>query len=227
LGDRSRFGLGVLLTAVAGWVDAIGFISLGGFYISFMSGNTTQLGIGLTRLDISVVRLPAILLVCFVVGAFAGALVHSLTGRWHVAATLLFEGLLLSFALVCSFIHSSILGTTELLAIAMGAQNAALRSDNGQRIGGTFVTGTVFGLGEKLALWSLGQGSGAPALQDGLGWSALALGAAAGTCAFAAYGLLALVVPTACVLLAAAVTGLTTLRAQIGTSTDEGGDQAR
>jgi hypothetical protein len=31
-----------MLTAIAGWVDAIGFISLGGFDVSFMSGNTTR-----------------------------------------------------------------------------------------------------------------------------------------------------------------------------------------
>ncbi|MBV9393188.1 MAG: DUF1275 domain-containing protein [Methylobacteriaceae bacterium] len=192
-----------------------------------MSGNTTQLGIGLTRLDIGLVRLPAILLVCFVLGAFAGTLVYSLSGRWHVPAILLSEGLLLAFALACSFLHSPILSATELLAIAMGMQNAALRSDTGQRIGGTFVTGTVFGLGEKLALWCLGQGSGAPALRDALGWSALALGAAAGTWAFAVHGLLALAVPAACVLSSAAVTGLMTLCAQIGTSTDERPDEPR
>jgi len=39
--------LGLVLTAMAGWVDAIGFLRLGGFYPSFMSGNTTQLGIAL------------------------------------------------------------------------------------------------------------------------------------------------------------------------------------
>jgi uncharacterized membrane protein YoaK (UPF0700 family) len=227
VGDRRRFGLGVLLTAIAGWVDAIGFISLGGFYISFMSGNTTQLGIGLTRFDIGLVRLPAILLACFVFGAFAGTLVYSLSGRWHVPAILLLEGLLLGFALAFAFLHTPMLGTTAPLAIAMGTQNAALRSDNGQRIGGTFVTGTVFGLGEKLALWCLGRGGGAPALRHALGWLALALGAAAGTWTFAAHGLLALTVPAGCVLILAGVTGVMTLRAHIGMTAEERTDQPR
>ncbi|MDB5537022.1 MAG: hypothetical protein JWQ65_1897, partial [Devosia sp.] len=39
-----KLSLGLLLTAAAGFIDAIGFIKLGGFYTSFMSGNTTQLG---------------------------------------------------------------------------------------------------------------------------------------------------------------------------------------
>ena len=214
MGDRTRFGLGLLLTAIAGWVDAIGFLSLGGFYIAFMSGNTTQLGIGLTHFDMSSVRLTAILLGCFVVGAFAGTLVHSLSGRWQLPAVLLFESLLLAFALVFWFLPTPLIGPAEPLAIAMGAQNAALRSNRGQRIGGTFVTGTLFSLGENLASWCLGRGGGGPALQDALGWLALALGAAMGAWAYSgASGLLALIIPEACLLVLACITGLLTLGA--------------
>jgi uncharacterized membrane protein YoaK (UPF0700 family) len=82
LRDHWRFALGLSLTAIAGWVDAIGFISLGGFYISFMSGNTTQLAIAVTRFDMELVRLPALLLGCFVIGAFVGTLISSSMGRW-------------------------------------------------------------------------------------------------------------------------------------------------
>ena len=39
--------VGLVLTGTAGFIDAVGFIALGGFYTSFMSGNTTQLGTGL------------------------------------------------------------------------------------------------------------------------------------------------------------------------------------
>jgi uncharacterized membrane protein YoaK (UPF0700 family) len=214
LRDRTRFGLGVLLTALAGWVDAIGFISLGGFYVSFMSGNTTQLGIGLTRFDAGLVLLPAVLLGCFVSGAFAATIVSNVTGRWSLPATLLLEGTLLACALLLSFFPAPILSPTDPLAIAMGTQNAALRTQRGQRIGGTFVTGTVFGLGETLALWCLGLGGPRPALRHALGWSALAAGAAAGTWAFSGYGLLALTVPAGCVLTMAGFTGLLALAAE-------------
>ncbi|MBV8851279.1 MAG: DUF1275 domain-containing protein [Methylobacteriaceae bacterium] len=211
--DRTRFCLGLLLTAIAGWVDAIGFISLGGFYLSFMSGNTTQLGIGLTHFDMGLVRLPALLLACFVVGAFAGTLIYARSARWHLPAILLFEALLLAGALMLWFVKSPVLGAAEPLAIAMGAQNAALRSDRGHRIGGTFVTGTVFGIGEKLALWCLGREDGRPALRHALGWSALAFGAAMGAAAYAAAGLPALIAPAGCLLILAAVTAFVSLRA--------------
>jgi uncharacterized membrane protein YoaK (UPF0700 family) len=126
----------VLLTAIAGWVDAIGFISLGGFYISFMSGNTTQRGIGHTHFDMSVVRVPATLLACFVLGAF----VETLVPRFRAAGTCRRS----SCWKVCSWVCARLFVSpnadpcaTEPLAIAMGAQNAALRSDRGHRIGGT------------------------------------------------------------------------------------------
>jgi uncharacterized membrane protein YoaK (UPF0700 family) len=47
-----------------------------------MSGNTTQLAIAVTRFDMELVRLPALLLGCFVIGAFAGTLISSSMGRW-------------------------------------------------------------------------------------------------------------------------------------------------
>jgi uncharacterized membrane protein YoaK (UPF0700 family) len=213
LRSRTRFGLGILLTAIAGWVDATGFISLGGFYVSFMSGNTTQLGIGLSRFDMDLVRLPAILVACFVLGAFLGTLVHAVSGRWNLPTILLIEGILLAFAIAFSLLQIPLVGAAQPLAMAMGAQNAALRSDSGQRIGGTFVTGTVFGLGEKLALWCLGRGGLGPALRHALGWSALATGAAAGTFGFAASGMLALTVPAGCLLILALTTGLAMLSA--------------
>jgi uncharacterized membrane protein YoaK (UPF0700 family) len=198
LQEESRFTFGVLLTAIAGWVDAIGFLSLGGFYVSFMSGNTTQLAIGMTRLDMDLVRVPAVLLGCFVLGAFGGTLVSTWAGRWSFPGLLVVEGLLLACAVLLSVAQGPIIGPTAPLAMAMGSQNAALRSESGDRIGGTFVTGTVFGLGAQLALWCAGRGGPRPALRHALGWIALAVGAAAGTWAFAAYGLFAIAFPAAC-----------------------------
>ncbi|MCL2535023.1 MAG: DUF1275 family protein, partial [Nocardiaceae bacterium] len=35
----------VFLSGLAGFVDAMGFITLGGFFVSFMSGNSTKLSV--------------------------------------------------------------------------------------------------------------------------------------------------------------------------------------
>src|SRR5947209_8620920 len=215
----------VLVALTKAGLDAHEVMVRAGFYVSFMSGNTTQLGIGLTRFDMSVVRLPAVLLACFVLGAFAGTLLHSLSGRWHLPAILVLEGVLLGLALAFSFFQTPTLGATAPLAIAMGTQNAALRSDRGHQIGGTFVTGTVFGLGEKLALWCLRRGGPLPAFRHALGWLALAAGAAAGPWAVATDGLRALALPAGGRLILPGATARSTLKAGDGTPAEEWSDQ--
>ena len=45
--DASRHMLAIALAAQAGFIDALGFLKLGGLFVSFMSGNSTRLGVGL------------------------------------------------------------------------------------------------------------------------------------------------------------------------------------
>ena len=45
--DSRRWFLAACLAALAGYVDAIGFLKLGGLFVSFMSGNSTRLAVGL------------------------------------------------------------------------------------------------------------------------------------------------------------------------------------
>jgi len=44
LDSRRNVGLACALSALAGYVDAIGFLHLGGLFVSFMSGNSTRMG---------------------------------------------------------------------------------------------------------------------------------------------------------------------------------------
>ncbi|ENT26150.1 hypothetical protein C037_02981 [Brucella suis 63/198] len=76
---NSKLTLGLVLTASAGFVDAIAFLQLGGFFASFMSGNTTQLGTAIAGQPgvqgEVLVWFPAILIVLFFSGAFLGTLI--------------------------------------------------------------------------------------------------------------------------------------------------------
>ena len=49
LDSRANIALACALSALAGYVDAIGFLHLGGLFVSFMSGNSTRMGVSLAE----------------------------------------------------------------------------------------------------------------------------------------------------------------------------------
>jgi uncharacterized membrane protein YoaK (UPF0700 family) len=49
LKSRRNLALACALSAMAGYVDGIGFLHLGGLFVSFMSGNSTRLGVSLAE----------------------------------------------------------------------------------------------------------------------------------------------------------------------------------
>jgi uncharacterized membrane protein YoaK (UPF0700 family) len=186
---------GLLLTATAGWVDAVGFVRLQGLYPSFMSGNTTRLGIALSEEQWSLVVIAAAVLALFFAGSFCGGLAAALAGRWRLAAVLGMEAVLLLGA-----IGASLAGRERealfVLPVAMGLQNAAVHE---LRPGATtFVTGTLFRAGYELARALAGRPDAAwiPQL---LTWTSFALGAAAGAVGNNRWGFFVLSIPLAVV----------------------------
>lgn len=190
-------GLGLLLTATAGFVDAIGFVALGGYYTSFMSGNTTQLGAGLAGGLWDAIALPFGLIVIFFVGSFLGTLTALSSKHWGPALTLALVvlAIAITFALHLAGFgpHQSML----ILAGAAGAQNAVLQPIGAARLGTTFVTGTLFAAGQDLARATRGEAPRARWLQHLMVWAALCLGALLGAVAYGALAMTALVVPAA------------------------------
>src|SRR6266566_240509 len=75
LDSRRNITLACALSALAGYVDGIGFLHLGGLFVSFMSGNSTRMGVSLAEGHwlgaIEALGLVAL----FVVGAAAGSLI--------------------------------------------------------------------------------------------------------------------------------------------------------
>lgn len=190
-------GLGLLLTATAGFVDAIGFVALGGYYTSFMSGNTTQLGAGVGNGAGWVLALPAGLIILFFIGSFFGTLAALSSRRWGQALTL---ALVVAAIAVTFTLH--LMGTAPqrsmlLLAAAAGAQNAVLQPIGAARLGTTFVTGTLFAAGQDLARALRREAPPARWLQHVMVWAALCLGALLGAIAFSWWHMTALAVPTA------------------------------
>ncbi|GLS44508.1 YoaK family protein [Methylobacterium brachythecii] len=187
---------GLMLTALAGFIDAIGFIRLGGLYTSLMSGNTTQLAVAIGHGEGQHALLPFLLILAFLVGAVMGGAIAALAPeRWATPAILAFETIAVASAFLSA--HEQLrLGTAALfLSLAMGTQNAVLAHIQGFRAGTTFVTGALFSFGQKIALALAGRGTRFGWAGDGLVWLALMVGAVAGTVAHTHYDIDALAIP--------------------------------
>src|SRR5258708_8294606 len=75
LDSRRNVLLACALSALAGYVDAIGFLHLGGLYVSFMSGNSTRMGVSLAEGQWSSAAESLGLIALFVLGAAPGSLI--------------------------------------------------------------------------------------------------------------------------------------------------------
>jgi uncharacterized membrane protein YoaK (UPF0700 family) len=193
--------LAVLVAAIAGMVDVIAFLALGGFFASFMSGNSTRLAIGVTVnwLDL---QIAASLIAAFVAGVFVTTILRHRHRQAAQAVTLtLVAGLLFMAALFADFDSS---WPMLLLAAAMGGVNTLFEDNGSIRVGLTYMSGTLVRLGQALAGLLSGERDGdwqGPLLL----WGAFIGGGLIGVGLYARFGLPTLWVPTA---LAAMLAGL-------------------
>ena len=146
--NRISYAVVSLLAAIAGFVDAVGFITLSRIYVANMSGNSVAVGIQLafSYWPESLRRLWPIL--AFVVGMlFCRILVEfgaQLHLRYVTSVALLCE--IVFLAPVCLAAWSSPDSQTlyvGLLALAMGIQNAAITNVQSVTIHTGFVTGIL------------------------------------------------------------------------------------
>lgn len=142
--------LAIALSALSGYVDALGFINLGGFFVSFMSGNSTRLGVGLIQ-DFSHAYISFGLIVCFVFGVVIGSLFAYRGSRNRGCTVLVVVTILLAAA---ALFHS---GDYQIVAVAftamaMGAINCIFVGSSGEvTTGVTYMTGTLVKMGQGIA----------------------------------------------------------------------------
>jgi uncharacterized membrane protein YoaK (UPF0700 family) len=152
------------LAAVAGFVDAVGFITLRGLFIAHMSGNSVKFGVYAGRGNLSAAAPAGIAVVLFVAGVAIGTVTAELAARRRIAslaATILsLQGaLILAFMLYGQTIlvgrhvaGRSLTGFYVLAAlgvVSMGMQTSALRQLAGRTISTTYVTGVLTSLTQE------------------------------------------------------------------------------
>jgi uncharacterized membrane protein YoaK (UPF0700 family) len=186
--DRRAIMLAACFSGLAGYIDALGFIALGGFFVSFMTGNTTRLGIELAGGHGGGIALAGGILALFVCGVILGSLAgHAAGGRRRPPAVL-------ALVTACLFLSATLdsAGMTHaaicLLAVAMGSENAVFQRDGEVTIGLTYMTGTLVKMGQRIAAAFLG-GPPLAFLRHFLLWLGLLAGAVCGAIAHRLIGL--------------------------------------
>jgi uncharacterized membrane protein YoaK (UPF0700 family) len=150
LDSRQNILLACALSAVAGYVDGIGFLHLGGLFVSFMSGNSTRMGVSLADGQWSGALDALGLIVLFVAGAAVGSLIVLGRSAHRQAVLLLVEALLLAAAGLAHHFGQPALAVAAIV-LAMGLENAVFQIDGGGGLGLTYVTGALVKVGQLLA----------------------------------------------------------------------------
>ena len=178
LDSHRNIALACALSALAGYVDAIGFLHLGGLFVSFMSGNSTRLGVSLADGQWETAAGAFGLIVLFVIGAAGGSLLVLGRGLHRQPWLLFTEALLLAIAaLAYAFRQPTV--AIGAIVLAMGLENAVFQIHGGAGLGLTYVTGALVKVGQLLADALMG-GPRLGFLPNLLLWAALVFGSLCG-----------------------------------------------
>ncbi|MFT3714472.1 MAG: YoaK family protein [Gordonia sp. (in: high G+C Gram-positive bacteria)] len=136
------------LSATAGYLDAVGFLHLRRHFVSFMSGNTTDLATEIGGGRWGAIGLPAALIGCFFAGTVLGAiLVHVWDGRTTVLGV---TALLVVATAIAVSVTSALAPVVVGLPLAMGVVNATFLRGGETSIGLTYMTGALVKAGQRL-----------------------------------------------------------------------------
>jgi uncharacterized membrane protein YoaK (UPF0700 family) len=178
--DRPRRFLAFAIAALAGYVDAIGYLSAEGYFVSFMSGNTTRLATDFVR-GPQLAFTPLLLVSGFVTGVALGRALAAVTGRHRKPSVLGAVTLFLAGAYLTRQ-AGSVTAALGCMVLAMGALNNTFQRDENP-VGLTYMTGALVRIGQGIADQVIGRRSTGWLLFLGL-WLALAGGAICGAFAF-------------------------------------------
>ncbi len=198
--------LAMCLAALAGFTDAVGYLWLGGIFISFMTGNSTRLGTELGGPDWSQAIVPVAVLTMFVGGVILATMLRRRLRRGRTSAMGMVTLLLLASSVLQAAGHTTLaIGAATL---AMGAENTVFDHDGEVSIGLTYMTGTLVKMAQHMAAALLG-GPAFGWVPNFLRWFSMLGGAVIGSLVYRRYGLDALWLATA---LAAMLTVFTVVR---------------
>lgn len=211
LDTHRNITLACALSAIAGYVDGIGYLHLGGLFVSFMSGNSTRLGVSLAAVHWWDASAALGLIVLFVVGAGFGSLIVRGRSRYCQCWLLLVEALLLAGAGLGHALGAHDDLAVAAIVLAMGLENAVFQIEGGSGLGLTYVTGALVKVGQ-LAASAITGGPRFAWLPNLMLWAALVAGGVGGALAYRAINLAAIWFAAAVALVLAVFAAVTAKR---------------
>jgi len=168
--ETVRLALAGGMAFLAGATDVYGLAGSHNLYVSFMSGNTTMLGLSLGDGDFARSASVALLIGLFISGAAAGAVLSNLSGRFHAPFVILVVSIMLCVPLVIPN------WTVFAFVLAMGALNATMSNVGSANVSLTFVTGALVKFGQGLGNSLNGHRAETPWLLQAPMWASLLAG---------------------------------------------------
>ncbi|GAA4379860.1 YoaK family protein [Paeniglutamicibacter cryotolerans] len=176
------------LTGIAGFVDGVAFIHLGGYFVSFMSGNSTRAAADLAQGWIPEWLLAVELVGSFVLGVMVGTVAGRVRDTRRRTVVLSTSSALLLLSALSSLPPGGGTVTAPLMAAAMGAMNVTYTRGGEVAVGLTYMTGTLVKMGQHLTT-ALSGGSRTMWIPYAVLWSMITLGALAGALTYRWIGL--------------------------------------
>lgn len=189
--SRSEIALASGLAWTAGYVDAVGFLHLGGYFVSFMTGNSTRAGAAVADTSLSGFLQAFGLITAFFLGVVAASVLRRVLSRHRRPAICLLSAAVLGAAWASTAFPEAGWALAPGLAASMGLLNTVFERGGEVSIGITYMTGTLVKLGQKVTGALFGErGNGWHRYL--LLWCSLTLGSLCGGAGYLLLGLASL-----------------------------------
>ncbi|SHE47798.1 Uncharacterized membrane protein YoaK, UPF0700 family [Chryseobacterium arachidis] len=147
--------LAIFLAFIAGYIDATGLIKWK-TYVSFMSGNTTQLGTAFFSGKYGVIIISVTVIGSFLIGIFAGTCLS----LWKKCSTktiafYIVSGILIFYTFINYRFQMGNIPSVAILGFAMGIMNTIVTTVGHQKVNTDFVTGTLNSLARNTAIFMM------------------------------------------------------------------------
>ena len=152
---RMQERLAIFLALIAGYIDATGLIKWK-TYVSFMSGNTTQLGAAFSTENPGIIITSVTVISCFVLGIFAGTCLSLYKKiKNQILTFYIVSGILIFYTIIAYFYIINNVFSIAIIGFSMGLMNTIITSVGDEKVNIDFVTGTLNNLARNVAMLSM------------------------------------------------------------------------